>query len=136
MRLEFSLALLGSLTACGGSLLYTSKSTSLSTPDDVYQCVQAQLKTMRYNRAQYDIDTRWFVGQKVDTTSRVSSGTFRRTMDRIDARVQPDASGATTLELKVQTFNEFATAAGFQSDERPASDGVKRDAAALAAACK
>ncbi len=65
----------------------------------------------------------------------MSSGTFRRTLDRIDAKVRPDATGATSLELKVQTFNEFGTAAGTQSDERKASARVKRDAAALAEAC-
>jgi hypothetical protein len=135
MRLVTSLVLLGSLTACGGPLFYTSKSTSLATPDEVYQCVQTQLKSMRYFRAQYDTDSRWFVGQKVDTANTVSSGNFRRTMNRIDAKVQPDATGATSLELKVQTFNEFGTAAGTQSDERKASAGVKRDAATLAEVC-
>jgi hypothetical protein len=136
MRLASSLVFLGGLTACGGPLFYTSKSTSLHTPDEVYECVQTQFKAMRYSRAQYDVDRRWFVAQKVDTTGRVSSGTFRRTMNRIDARVGADASGSTSLELKVQTFNEFGTAAGLQSVEERASALVKEDAATLVAACK
>jgi hypothetical protein len=131
-----SIILLASaLSACGGSLYYTIQGSSLDSPDAVYGCVQDQLQTLKYRRTQYDTDSRWYIAEKVDSTDRVSSGLYRKTVDRLEARVRPDASGASTLEITVKTRQEFATAAGTTSEERPASARVKRDASAVAAAC-
>jgi hypothetical protein len=84
---------------------------------------------------QYDTDAHWYLAQRIDPTDRVSSGLYLKTVDRIDAKVRPDASGTTSLEMVVKTIQVFSTAAGEREDEKPASSNVKRDAAAIAAAC-
>lgn len=126
---------LAALSACGGNLYSTVRGSTLTPPDAVYQCVQGQLETLKYRRVQYDTDAHWYLAQRIDPTDRVSSGLYLKTYDRIDARVRPDASGATSLELVVKTVQVYSTAAGDREEEKPASKNVKQDAAAIAAAC-
>jgi hypothetical protein len=135
MRRAPVLLLLAALSACGGNLNSTVRGSTLTPPSTVYECVQQQLETLGYRRMQYDTDAHWYLAQRVDPTDRVSSGLYLKTVDRIDAKVRPDASGATSLELGLKTVQIYSTAAGDREEEKPASSNVKRDAATIAAAC-
>ncbi|HXG45836.1 MAG TPA: hypothetical protein VNJ71_13885 [Gemmatimonadales bacterium] len=135
MRLARPLLVVLLFAGCARALYAAYVSTSPRAPDDVYGCVQEQLRKLRFSRTQYDTGDRWIVAQRIDSTGQVSSGLYRRTVDVIEARARPDASGNTTIELKVRTFDEFATTRGLTQEERPASAAAKREAQQLALAC-
>lgn len=123
------------LAGCGGTLVSTTRTSSSAAPDDLFDCVQNQLKTMGYNRMQYDALERWYVAQKPDPDTRVPSGLYRGTKNVLDTKVRPDASGATVLEITAKSFDEYTNARGTDSQERPVTERAKLDAQALQQAC-
>jgi hypothetical protein len=120
--------------ACAGTLYQRYAGTVPSAPDDTYACIQAQLTKLEYRRTQFDATRRWYLAQK-DRQDQNSSGLYRKTADALDVRVQPAASGGSTLEIAAHTYQEYANARGVDQQEQPASDLVKRDAQLLARAC-
>lgn len=135
-RTHALLCCLAVLAGCaGGSLNATTAAVSPLAPDSAFSCVQSQLNALKYRRTQYDQDDRWIRAQKVDSSGAVSSGLFRRTLDKMEIRVHPDASGNSGMEFILSTINEFSTAAGTTSEEQRASASVQRDAATIAQAC-
>ncbi len=135
MRLPYRLLVLLLAAGCARTLYAAYASTSPRAPDDVYRCLQDELRKLGFGRSQYDAGSRWIRAQRVDSTSQVSSGLYRRTVDLIEARARPDANGNTSIELKVQSFDEFATTRGFTQEERPASGAARRDAQRVGLAC-
>ncbi len=129
------LPLAGLALGCAGTLVSTSHATTGGAPDDVYQCVQTQLKAMGYSRTHYDPSDRWYVAQKEDSTVRVASATFRKAMNVLDTRVRPDASGNTALEITVSSFEEYSNARGIDQQQRSATATARSDAARLQQAC-
>lgn len=128
------LPLLGTV-ACSSTLYWVTGAQSTAIPDVAYACVQAQLKELGYERVRHDTMERWIVARKLDPSVRISSGTFRRAFDVLDARVRPDASGSTGIEIKAQTFHQYELQRGQTDEEQAASRRVKEDAATLAQAC-
>jgi hypothetical protein len=104
-------------------------------PDDVYACVIQELGKLEYRRTRHDAAERWYVAQKVDPTGRLSDVRFRQRFNRIEARVHPDASGNTSLELTTQTLDQFSNQRGVVEEATKTSEQVKADAARIAAAC-
>ncbi len=123
------------LASCGGTLVSTTRGSSSAAPDDVYACVQNQFKTLGYTRIQYDALERWYVAHKPDSDARVPSGLYRKTMNVIDTRVRPDASGATVLEITAKSYEEYANARGVDRQERQVTERAKMDAQELQRAC-
>ncbi|MBK7349495.1 MAG: hypothetical protein IPI92_06480 [Gemmatimonadetes bacterium] len=135
MRTPLLFALL-SLPACAGGMLYsTTRASSSTAPDVVFQCVQDSLKRMGYRRMQYDANDRWYLAEKEEVGVQVSSGLYRKTWMVLDSRVRPAADGSTSLEIIARTFEEYASARGPQKVEEKASSKVKLDAQALQQAC-
>lgn len=123
------------LAGCAGSLVSTTRGSSSAAPDDVYACVQNQFKTLGYTRIQYDALERWYVAHKPDEDARVPSGLYRKTMNVIDTRVRPDASGATVLEITAKSYEEYVNARGVDQQERQVTQRARLDAQALQRAC-
>jgi hypothetical protein len=123
------------LLACGGHIQPSSATLTSGAPDEVYACVIQELGKLGYHRTRYDTGERWYVAQKIDPTGRVSDVRFRQRLNRIEARVQPDASGNTSLELKTQTLDQFSNQRGLVEEATQTSEQVKADAARMAAAC-
>lgn len=123
------------LAGCGGTLVSTTRTSSSAVPDDLFACVQNQLKTMGYNRLQYDALERWYVAQKPDPDTRVPSGLYRGTKNVLDTKVRPDASGSTVLEITAKSFDEYTNARGTDSQERQVTERAKLDAQILQQAC-
>ena len=130
-----ALFLLALVTACAGTLYSTLQGSTSKTPPDAYDCVRNQLKEMGYRQMQYDISDRWVLSQKVDTTAHVSSGLYRRTLNKLEVRVEPDASGDSRIAIKARSFDEYTNAEGAYLDERRATDVVMQDAAELIKGC-
>jgi hypothetical protein len=133
-RHHFALAVIA-LAACSGTLYSLTSGRTDTAPDDVYGCVQNQLTKLGYQRTQYDITDRWYVGKRIDPSARVSSGTFRKRYDLLDTKVVPGADGKSALTVKASTFDEYATTQGITADERSASSKATEDAAAVVRAC-
>jgi hypothetical protein len=133
-RLAGILLLLG-VPACGGTLYTLSRAQSTATPDVAFECVQAKVKDLGYERTRYDATERWYVARRIDPSVHISSGTFRRAFDVLDIRVHPDASGATALEIQAHTFHEYELQRGPTDEEQSASTQVRADAKTLARDC-
>ncbi len=129
------LALATLLAACAGTQYSTFKGASTTAPDDVYTCVQEQMKTLGYRRTQYDGLERWFVGQKETVDPTIASGMYRKTLHILDAKVRPDATGTTALEIIARTYDEYSNQRGLDRQERKASELVRRDAQTLMQSC-
>lgn len=123
------------LAACSGTFYSVSTGRTDTAPDDVYGCVETQLKQLGYQRTQYDVTERWYVGKRIDPSARVSSGTFRKRYDLLDTKVVPGADGKSALTVKASTFDEYATTQGITTDERSASSKAREDAGTLVRAC-
>lgn len=121
-------------SGCSGTLYTHYAGPVASQPNDVYACVQEQMKTLGYTRKQFNESERWFVGEKI-TKEGVSSGLYKQTIHTIDTRVKPSANGPATLDIIARTFDEFATARGDDRQERKASERVQIDARTLGQAC-
>ena len=122
-------------TACANTVLYSRFAGPVTgSPEEVYACVVAQLKTMGYRRTQYDETARWYMAEKI-VKNQVSSGLYRHTLEVLDSRVKSAESGGATLEITARTFDEFASARGEDRQERKASDRVQLDARTLGQAC-
>jgi hypothetical protein len=121
-------------TACASALFSRYAGPVTGPPEDVYACVVAQLKTMGYQRTQYDETARWYMAQKI-VKDQVSSGLYRHTIEVLDSRIKSAESGGTSLEITARTFDEFANARGEDRQERKASDRVQLDARTLGQAC-
>ena len=132
---RFSAVVLLLLAGCARTMYTVSSVQSTATPDVALECVQAKLKDLGYERVRYDATERWYVARRFDYSVRVSSATFRRAYDLMDIKVHPDASGSTSLEIKVQTFHQYELPRGQTDEERSASVHVKADAETLAQAC-
>jgi hypothetical protein len=124
------------LTACGSSLYANLKGTSPSDPDKMFNCVRNELAAKGFEQRQVDIKDRWIVTQQVDSGGRVSSGLYRRTLNRIEATVHPDQPTSSKVEMKIQTFNEFMTARGFNQEEQSASPESQATAKAVLDKCQ
>lgn len=133
MRRPLILGLLLSL-GCAGTMYSRFAGPVTSPPDEVYGCVQAQLKTMGYQRTQYNDGTRWYVAQKNEQVQS-SSGLYRKTVHVLDTQVKSDGAGQSSLEIVAHTFDEYANAKGTDRDERKAADRVLVDAKTLGQAC-
>ncbi len=127
--------LLIALPACSGTLYNTTRANTSGAPDDVYQCVQNQLKTMGYRRMQYDAMDRWYLAEKEETGVQVSSGLYRKSWITLDTRVRPNADGTTGLEITAHSYQEYASARGPDRTEQPVSTKAKLDAKSLHEAC-
>jgi hypothetical protein len=121
-------------TACSSALYSRFAGPANSPADEVYACVQAQLKTLGYQRTQYDESARWYAAQKI-VTNQDASGLYRHTIEVLDTKVKSDATGPATLEITARTYDEFANARGQDRQERKASDRVQLDARTLGQAC-
>ena len=135
MRRVSPLLLLATLTHCAGRLYSTSTASSIRAPDDVYACLSEGLGKLGYRRTHYDPGDRWYVAQKPDPSARLADVRFRQQINSVDFRVRPDASGNSSVEIKVQSFNQFADQKGFSEVEVTASDQAKADAARVATTC-
>lgn len=124
------------LTAsCGGSTQYQRYAGVIpSSPETAYQCVQAELTKLGYRRVQFDVTTRWYVGQK-DERDQVASPLYRKTLEKLDVKVTATEGGATNLAIEAHTIHEITNQRGIDEQEQQASDRVKRDAQLLARAC-
>ncbi|HXI20302.1 MAG TPA: hypothetical protein VNH46_04415, partial [Gemmatimonadales bacterium] len=100
-------------TGCAGTFYSRTASPAPGGPDEVYACVQKELKDMGYQRTQYKEDTRWYVARRVDAETQVSSGLYRRTLNVLDTQVDRDDSGKAVLAITAHTYQEFATPRGF-----------------------
>jgi hypothetical protein len=134
MRLSSLLGLLLA-TGCAGTLYSRYAGPTTTDPAQVYACLQSELKSMGYQRTQYNEETRWYVARKVDLQTQVSSGLYRRTLNVLDTQVNTDKTGKTVLQITARTYQEYATPRGFDDQEEKASDQVQLDAAALSKAC-
>lgn len=132
---RFAALLLLVLPACAGRLYSATKTSTSGAPDDVYQCVQNQFKTMGYRRIQFDAMDRWFLAEKEEAGVQVSSGLYRKTWMTLDTRVRPNADGTTVLEITAHSYQEYASARGPDRTEQPVSSRAKLDAKALHEAC-
>jgi len=121
-------------TACAGALYAKYAGPAASPPDQVYTCVRTQLKTMGYERTQYDEHTGWYVAEKAER-NLVSSGLYRKTVHVLDVRVKPAGENQATLEITAHTYDEFANVKGADRQERKAADRVTLDAQTLGQAC-
>ena len=124
------------LTACGSSLYANLKGSSPSDPDKMYNCLRTELAAKDFQQKQADVKDRWVVTQQVDSGGRVSSGLYRRTLNRIEATVHPDQATSSKVEMKVQTYNEFMTARGFNQEEQAASPEAQATAKAVLDKCQ
>jgi hypothetical protein len=127
--------LLAAVAACSSTLYQNYVSATAAPPEDAYTCVQGQLKTLGYQRSQYDAGKHWFVGQRVDPTARVASPQFRKRIDILDVTVSADAGGQTRLAIKASTQDEYSNQRGLDRQDQQASLQVKTDARKLAEAC-
>ena len=133
MRLSH-LLVLSLATACSATLYSRYAGPAAGTPDEVYSCVQGQLKTLGYVRAQYDSAAKWYLAKKI-VKDQVSSGLYRHTIEMLETKVKVSNEGEPTLDITARTFEEFATARGEDQQERKASDRVQIDARTLGKAC-
>jgi hypothetical protein len=133
MRLSILLGLTLT-TACSGALYSRFAGPASRPADQVYACVQAQLKELGYSRTQYDDSARWYAAQKI-VTNQNASGLYRHTIEVLDTKVKSEGSGPATLEITARTLDEFANARGQDRQERKASDRVQLDARTLGQAC-
>jgi hypothetical protein len=133
MRSRFVL-LLALSVGCSGTLYQSYAGPANGTPDEVYACVQEQLKTLGYGRTQFDSSERWYVAQKISRETN-SSGLYRQTLDVLDTKVKSSAQSRVTLEIAAHTYDQYANARGDDRQERAASDRVQADARTLGAAC-
>jgi hypothetical protein len=123
------------IAACGGSTMYQRYEGVIpSAPDQAYQCIQAELTRMGYRRAQYDMTTKWYVGQK-EERDQVASPLYRKTIEKLDVKVSTNEAGASNLAIEAHTLHEYTNQRGVDVQEQQASDRVKRDAQLLARAC-
>ncbi len=131
-----SLAALALLTAaCAGGALYQRYAGTIpSAPEVAYQCVQDELAKLGYRRAQFDVTTRWFVGQK-EERDQVASPLYRKTIEKVDVKVNTNEAGTSNLAIEAHTLQEYTNQRGIDLQEQKASERVKRDAQALARAC-
>jgi hypothetical protein len=121
-------------TGCA-STLYSHYAGPVTTPPaEVYACVQEQMKTLGYNRKQYNEQERWFLGTKVSKEPN-SSGLYRETVNTLDTRVKVNKSGAASLDIVARTYDIITTARGDDQQERKASERVQNDARTLGLAC-
>jgi hypothetical protein len=127
--------LLFALSGCAGRFFSLTNASSTAAPDNVYACVQEQLKNAGYQRTHYDIGDRWYAAQKVDRKARVADVRFRQRVDRLDIRVRPEASGNSSLQIKAQTFDQFDNQRGLDESERPVSNQARLDAQTMVEAC-
>lgn len=133
MRLPLLLGL--TLTgACAGTLYSRFAGPVTAPADEAYGCVQEQLKTMGYQRTQFNAGTRWYVAQKSEQLQS-SSGLYRKTVHVLDTQVKSDDAGHSTLEITAHTYDEYANAKGVDREERKAAERVMLDARALGQAC-
>jgi hypothetical protein len=88
-----------------------------------------------YRRTHFDPGDRWYVAQKSDPDARLSDVRFRQRINRLDFRVRPDATGNSSIEIKAQSFNQFADQQGFSETQVAASERAKADAAQVATSC-
>jgi hypothetical protein len=122
-------------SACGGGVMYQRYEGVIpSAPEAAYECVQAELARMGYRRAQYDATTRWFVGQK-EERDQVASPLYRKTIEKLDVKVNTSESGTSKLAIEAHTLHEYSNQRGIDVQEQQATDRVKRDAQLLARAC-
>lgn len=136
MRSRIGLALLALVpAACGGVLYSTQKAMTGRAPDDVYACTEAQFKALGYRRVAHDVTDRRLVGERFDPKLRAPTGLFRRGFHRMEVQIRPDATGNTSMEIKVQTFKEFQTQSGQTLEEEKVHTSAQLDAQKLAAAC-
>jgi hypothetical protein len=135
MRRLLPLLLLAAGTHCAGRLYSATTASSLRAPDDVYACIQEQLGKLGYRRTHFDPGDRWYVAQKSDPDARLSDVRFRQRINRLDFRVRPDATGNSSIEIKAQSFNQFADQQGFSDTQVAASERAKADAAQVATSC-
>jgi len=136
MRPRIGLALLALLPAgCGGYLYGTSKAMTTRAPDDVYQCTEEQIKTLGYRRMAHDVADRRLLGERFDPQLTAPTGLFRRGFHRMEVTIQPDASGNTAMEIKIQTFKEYETTAGQRLEEEKVHASAQMDARKLVESC-
>lgn len=133
-RASLFLFLVG-LSGCAGTLYSVAKGSATAAPDDALTCVVDQLTKLGYKRKNYDTTERWYVGQKTDPTARLSDVRFRQRVNRLDTRVRPDASGNSTIEIGVHTYDQFDNQQGLSETEITASTHAKLDAQAVMEAC-
>src|SRR4030095_947170 len=124
------------LTACGSSLYANLKGASPSDPDKMYNCLRTELAAKDFQQKQADVKDRWIVTQQVDSGGRGSSGLYRRTLNQVEATVHPDQGSSSKVEMKIQTFNEFMTARGFNQEEQTASPEARATAKAVLDKCQ
>lgn len=120
-------------SGCAGTLYSRFAGPVTNPPDEVYKCVQGELKTLGYSRTQYNDATHWYVAQRTEQ-NQVSSGLYRKTVHVLDTQVKAAESGS-QLEITAHTYDEYANAKGTDRDERKAADQVLLDARALGQAC-
>jgi hypothetical protein len=120
---------------CSRTLYTTTAAQSTAAPDVALTCVQEKLKELGYDRVRYDAETRWVQYRRYDYSVKISSGTFRRAIDLLDIRVNPEATGNTALQIEAHSYHQYELQRGQTDEERPASNKVKADVATLAQAC-
>jgi hypothetical protein len=131
---SLSVVLLVAAAGCTGALYQTYAGTVTSNPKDAYTCVSEQLTRQEYRRTQFNPEEGWYLAEK-GRQSQNASGLYRKTVDVLDVKAKPAASGGTDLSITAHTYEEYANARGVDRQEQAASEEVKRDAQVLARAC-
>lgn len=131
---SLSVLLLVAAAGCSGALYQSYAGTVTSNPKDAYTCVAEQLTKQEYRRTQFNPEEGWYLAEKSRQTQN-ASGLYRKTVDALDVKAKPAASGGTDLTITAHTYEEYANARGVDRQEQTASEESKRDAQILARAC-
>jgi len=124
------------LSGCSQRYAAASAVRTTAAPDESFDCVKRQLSSLGYKQTSLDVDEHRITGTKYDTEARRADVQFRRLVNRLTAKVGPDAGGQTSIEVESHTFAEYTTQRGPTEVEEQASDEVKQAAQKLLAACR
>jgi PBP1b-binding outer membrane lipoprotein LpoB len=130
--------LAGIVLIAGCSQRYAAAADTRTTaaPDESFECVKRQMSSLGYKQSSIDVDEHRITGTKYNTEARRADVQFRRLVNRLTAKVGPDAGGQTSIEVESHTFGEFTTQRGPTEVEEQASNEVKEDAQKLLTACR
>jgi hypothetical protein len=128
-------AALALLAGCAGSLYTNSVHNSAQTPDQVFECMRNQLKSVGFTQTANDVDAHRLAARHINPDVRIASANFRRTIDVLEIDSRPASSGGSAVEIRARTFYEFATARGITQEETNASAAAKQAAQTLMQQC-